>query len=597
MRSVNSSTSSLNVLLTRSLTADDIGAWSRGPKAQREQAGELKVATLHGSGYAQSKPPPPPPVVLRPDVAVRAGRSRYARLGNRPSSAAIERQVSERLLEGLEHVTSTKPVRPQTAAAAMRPGITASHIEATSADGESAVAGRLARNLHFECVQQRVPLASQLALIVQLLEALPLLEGVPAAALHALAQRAELRAGERYHKLYSAGSEQTAGGYAFVLLSGEAEAFEEGGRARDESYETRVDRYAQGGVCGAELLVAPACVRPADPTVPRTQTCLWKIAGHALALPLAQLSKVRLVPRAVRELHASICAHLLLPLLKDGKEREPPAWAELKMLAAKATLTRRRAGEQLYAAGQFPDDIYILVRGVLELTEPPPRRADGGPSLDGRRNSLKNTLRRNSLVGGVTRRRAHPGPLDANLVLSEVVYEQYARVGASDGETSALVIAIPAPHARAVLNRLPALRAAVMHNSAAAKLRMTKVEARTTNHSMLTMLPAASSAPSATAALADTSASASEVTTWQPRPASPTGAYLASWHRSRAADLTRNALFNVPHGVRTSASAANDPPWTFLIAQVEGLQEKQKRKTPSPALGPGLSISVSMPIL
>ena len=208
--------------------------------------------------------------------------------------------------------TSTAPAAAAAAAPASAP-----------TDSLSAL---LARNLFFELCLRRAPISEQRGTIARLLHSLPLLHDLPEASVHQLAQAAELRYGERYAKLYNYGVEPSGECYAFVLLSGAAESCEESLRAKSEPPLSRVDAYAPGELCGAELLAAPPRRNGCrDPAVPRTQTCVWTSAGAALALPYSALQAAAISPDAMRPLEQQLCAQLLATMLPDRDTRTPSA--------------------------------------------------------------------------------------------------------------------------------------------------------------------------------------------------------------------------------------------------------------------------------
>lgn len=558
--------SNLTLLLARSVSASDIGSWAKG-RTGKVELGECIFAKMPSEQFGeQDVAVPESPAVLRPGSAILAARKRISRpIGSRPSSAnpSIEKRVLEHVaneLQAEEQKGKMVGPRPQTAPAARKP-----FLPETEADAKAA---RHARILYGECVQNSVPLTERLDFVVALLEALPLLHGASKFALHALALRAELRTGERYQRLYKAGTENTDGGYAYVILCGEAEACEEGGRARTESSKSRVDRFCAGMLCGAELLAAPSRPRPADPTVPRTQTCSWTLAGTALALPLSALAAAPLHPGALRKLHCKLCAQLLLPLLPEVRQAKAPEWASLVQLASQASLRRHEGGELLYGAGDSSDTLRFLVRGAVDVIEPLPMQKEA-PSLDGRRLSCSNRRSsRSNLGAAASSKKVHlrtvPGPLDGHCVVAETPWEMSVRVALpiAHKEHSALVLSLPAAHARLVLRGHPTLRTALLHHSHAATLQTVRK----------------SDAPQPVIGGGRGGGGV-------PRPATAATTHPSSWHRSRAADQAHTAFTQVPKGARPHR---DDPPWTFLISQIDGFDGAKNRGANRGASGGGM---------
>ena len=510
-------------------------------------------AALHGLAPAD--------VMTRDDLALRAARHRWKR---RPASALTVDGVLPLRASPTAAKISGKPqvMRFQTETLVVEES---SHHLQRAARCEDTSANRYARTIYRECIIEAMPLSKQLAVIERLLEAQPLLQGTPQEALRALAARAELRRGERYHTLYTAGTEarpveasvDAAGaGYAYIILHGEVEAVEEAGRSKDEPVQTRADRYGCGELCGAEPLLVPPRVHPSDPSIPRTQSCKWTTAGAALALPLAALAAVRLSGAATRRLQTALCAQLLSPLL-PGTDERAPSWASLLELASRASLSRRFAGEMLCEAGQPADAMVFLVRGSVELSEPPPRTA-AGPSLDGRRASLRRPSAAHPIEPPAplnTHMRLKPGPLDSHLVLAETVHELNARVATNQRERSALVLSIPAQWSRLILNRQPDLRQSLEFHSHEARIHQSTDKKLSASHASRDTLT-----PSLGAGALG---------------ASPSASNFEGWHRARAAEQARSALLDLPGGVRRHK---DDPSWTYMIAQMDSFGTKYSRQ-------------------
>ena len=82
----------LTVLLTRPLSASDVGTWRAAGRRDERAPGELIVAQL--PRQVQFEAPPPSAAMTRPGLALLAARQRHVRFGSRPSTAAaIDRLV------------------------------------------------------------------------------------------------------------------------------------------------------------------------------------------------------------------------------------------------------------------------------------------------------------------------------------------------------------------------------------------------------------------------------------------------------------------------------------------------------------------------
>ena len=589
------------MLLTRPLSASDVGTWRAAGRRDERAPGELIVAQL--PRQVQFEAPPPSAAMTRPGLALLAARQRHVRFGSRPSTAAaIDRLVDRYAAANAVTRYSKKrppPSQPSTTtttttsavppAPQRRPPPPPPEQQQMRASRFSAHALRLAKNIYEACVLGRRPLSDQHDEIARLLTTLPLLQGVPAHAIGLLAKAATLRIGERYHKLYNVGTEVDAlaegGGHAFLILAGSAEASEQlVGRAREEPPHSRADRYGPADICGCEVLIAPTQQHSSDPLVPRGQTCAWTTNGAALALPLASLVALPLQP-ARRQLRLNLCAQLLAPLLAttwSGSMRAPLSGL-LQQLATDATLTRRPAGELLYTSGCKSDELLFLIRGAVDVYVPPQEQNEP-PSISGGRQtrSMPTLMRSSGSVAdfadeaGHTERRYQPGILDAS-PLSDVSHEQSARVAPYEthGEASAIILSLPARHARLVLSKQPALRAAFFHNANLYRPVISQDDDPTHNplltkeytiatpqHRQVPVLHRPRSAPGIGGPPSDDDGARPSTA---PAPSPPEPKFLPHWTRARADQQSRIALLQITSGARRSA----DPPWSFLISQMD----------------------------
>ena len=173
--------------------------------------------------------------------------------------------------------------------------------------------------------------------------------------------------------------------------------------------------------------------------------------------------------------------------------------------------------------------------------------------------------------------RLKPGPLDGHLVLAETAHELNARVAATQRERSALVLSVPAHFSRRVLNRQPDLRQALEFHSHLARMSTSKMS---TSHATRDTLPP----PLGAGALGASSLAAA-----------PGASNFEGWHRARAAEQARNALLDLPSGVRRHKE---DPSWTFLIAQMDTLATNYSRRNRGSAVAKlTLGASASTPSL
>lgn len=580
------STPALELLLTRPCTADDLGTFvARADGDHSRSTGRLVRALPDyvpaGSLLRKATTSKPPRQLgasaSRPELALQAAKTRFVIRSASAAGVPVPRSVRQsprmtvtptapRLMpaaapcQALSSPTPVHGARRTFATPVESPS--KSFVVGATSDSASArnvgpseppglgLAGRLAARLHHECVVDGESLRAVRATLIRLLAAQPLLRSLDGVALEAIAASAELRHGDRYQRLYSAGAEVSAhggsggGGYAFLLLHGEAECTETRARSRSEPQATRADRVLPGQLCGAEPLAAPPQRTPFDPPLRRTQHCTLTMASVALALPLRALSVLRGDERAHGVLSVALCAQLLADQLPEADARSLPTGVLLE-LSANARLQRREAGSMLHMRGAIAQEVLCLVSGVAEF-------GSGGAQAPMWQFS-------------------DPGPLAARALLAAgspgngVTHDHDARIGMAG---AALVISLPISTTLRLVQHSAPLRGAL-------QLHVRQQEHMVHHQRRPPSPPSAppsESPPSAPPAVVVNPSALPPSTSLEPNPTDwsrqrPASALagVPSWYRARGSIRSRHALRVAVEGIRQEEEGV-EMPWTCLLA-------------------------------